>query len=74
MYSHHVLAALATERRNTFLAEAESFRLARQGRWSRQRAGGTTTRHWALHWALRLVAVRPKPPALTTDQPSELEA
>ena len=74
MYSHHVLAALATERRNMLLAAAESFRLAKKARWSRQRAGASTNRHWALHWARRLLAVRPNPPALTTDQPSELEA
>jgi hypothetical protein len=69
MYNHHVQVALATERRNTLLAEAESSRLAEQARLSHQPAGTSTNRRSVLRWARRLVAVQPKPPTLVTDQP-----
>ena len=39
MISYHIHADLASERRNTLLAEAEAFRLAKQARSHRQRAG-----------------------------------
>ena len=39
MIPYHIHADLASERRNTLLAEAEAFRLAKQARSHRQRAG-----------------------------------
>jgi hypothetical protein len=69
MHNHHVLAALATERRNTLLAQAQAARRAEQARSPHQRADASTDRQWAPRWALRLLAVRPESPAFTTDQP-----
>ena len=44
MIPYHIHADLASERRNTLLAEAESFRLAKQARSHRQRAGTSAGR------------------------------
>ncbi len=55
MHSHHLLPALATERRNTLLAEAQAARRAEQARWSHQRADASANRH-RTRWPLRLVA------------------
>jgi hypothetical protein len=71
MYSDHIQAALAIERRKTLLADAQDARQANQAR-SDQRAGASS--HWALRWAQRRVAVRLTPPALTTDQPARSRA
>jgi hypothetical protein len=68
MYSDHIQAALAIERRKTLLADAQDARQAKQARSSDQQAGASS--HWALRWAQRRVAVRPRSPALTTDQPA----
>ena len=44
MIPYHIHADLASERRNTLLAEAEAFRLAKQARSHRQRAGTSAGR------------------------------
>ena len=44
MIPHHIHTDLASERRNTLLAEAEAFRLAKQARSHRQRAGTSAGR------------------------------
>jgi RimJ/RimL family protein N-acetyltransferase len=54
MINHHIHAALARERRDTLLAEAEAARRARQARPYRQRAGAAAARRSRLyrtpHW------------------------
>jgi hypothetical protein len=72
MYSDHIQAALAIERRKTLLVEAQAARQAKQARSSDQRAGASS--HWARRWAQRRVAIRLKSPALTTDQPARSRA
>jgi hypothetical protein len=44
MTPYHAVADLASARRNTLLAEAQSSRLARQARTGRQRSGATVHR------------------------------
>jgi hypothetical protein len=68
MYSDHIQAAVASERRKTLLVDAQAARQAKQARSSDQRAGASS--HWALRWAQRRAAARLTPPALTTDQPA----
>jgi RimJ/RimL family protein N-acetyltransferase len=68
MINHHIHAALARERRDTLLAEAEASRQARQARQGRQRAGATVARRsrlsWTTHWLRparrRLLGHRPR--------------
>jgi RimJ/RimL family protein N-acetyltransferase len=54
MINHHIHAALARERRDTLLAEAEAARRARQARPRRPRTGATAARRsrlsWTPHW------------------------
>jgi RimJ/RimL family protein N-acetyltransferase len=54
MISYHIRTALARERHDTLLAEAEAARRARQARPHRQRAGATVGRrswlYWTPHW------------------------
>lgn len=69
MNNHHLVTALASERHNALLAEAEASRLARQARLYRRRTAITAARRWPLRWLFELVAVRPKPPAMTPVQP-----
>jgi len=52
MLSHHIHADLARERHNTLLAKAEAYRLAKQARLHRQRAGTPGARRSPLHWVL----------------------
>ncbi len=68
MINHHIYAALARERRDTLLAEAEAFRRARQARPRRPRAAAAAARRsrlsWAPHWLRpawsRLLSLRPR--------------
>jgi RimJ/RimL family protein N-acetyltransferase len=52
MINHHIHAALARERRDTLLAEAEAARQARQARPHRQRADAArrSRLYWTPHW------------------------
>jgi RimJ/RimL family protein N-acetyltransferase len=69
MIHHDIRAALARERQNTLLAEAEAARRARQARPRRQRAGASAAHSAPLHWApswlrpgwRRLLGHRPRP-------------
>ncbi|MGI8880469.1 MAG: hypothetical protein ACR2KJ_08195 [Jatrophihabitans sp.] len=56
MISHHVLAAVAAERTNTLLAEADAARLARQARQARQPNRAVVAAHRRIAgWATRTV-------------------
>jgi hypothetical protein len=55
--SHHIQATLASERRNTLLAEAQRARLARQSRLRRRQARPAVALRLRLSWlGWRLVA------------------
>jgi len=66
MINHHISAALATERRNTFLVEAEAARRAKHAQRRRRQPRTSVARRSPLRWVLRLVAVRLNPPAPRT--------
>jgi len=68
MINPHIHAALARERQQTFLAEAEAYRRAEQARFHRQRAGTPAARRTPLRrlpdwlrpgWS-RLLGQRPR--------------
>ncbi len=63
MINHHISAAMATERRNTLLAEAEAARRANQARMHRKRTRASGVRRSPLRWVQALVGVRPDPSA-----------
>ena len=60
---HHILAAVASERRNTLLAEAEAARRAKEARSHRQRPRVPGARRSPLRWVQALAGVRPDPSA-----------
>jgi len=55
MFSYHIQADLASERRRTLLAEAETARQVRQARSDRQRSGIRTAHRPPLRWLAALL-------------------
>ena len=66
MINQHIHAALATERRNTLLAEAEAARRAKQAQLHRRQPRTSAARRSPIRWVLRLAAARPDPSAPRT--------
>jgi RimJ/RimL family protein N-acetyltransferase len=61
VFSHHIQAALAAERRNALLAEAEAHRRARTGRAAPRRRGHRTKLHDGSEVVIRPVRSRDAP-------------
>jgi hypothetical protein len=73
MINHHIHAALATERRDALLAEAEAARRANRARLHRQRMHTPVARRPPLRWLLEAVAGRPAPSAIPAARPAAIE-
>jgi hypothetical protein len=66
MIPYHAVAALATDRHNALLAEAQATRLARQARCYRQQSGTAANRRSRLRRFRRGSAAAPESLAVTT--------